>query len=182
MRPKRSSERRTSSSFCSCPARSPGTARASEPTRSISSTATLRPSSPRAATTTFAPRSPAARAIARPTPLDAPVTTITCSPIGFLRTRGFGCRVAPLRNARYPRFMPNVGPLEIVGLLLLALLLFGAKRLPEIGRSLGRGMREFKDSIAGKDDDDETPELTQSTTPAKTPAPPSQPREHDTVP
>ena len=76
--------------------------------------------------------------------------------------------------------MPNVGPLEIVGLLLLALLLFGAKRLPEIGRSLGRGMREFKDSIAGKDDD--TPELTQSTTPAETPAPPSQPREHDTVP
>src|SRR6184192_2528549 len=65
MRPKRSSERRTSSSFCSCPARSPGTARASEPTRSISSTAALRPSSPRAATTTFAPRSPAARAIAR---------------------------------------------------------------------------------------------------------------------
>jgi sec-independent protein translocase protein TatA len=80
--------------------------------------------------------------------------------------------------------MPNVGPLEIVGLLLLALLLFGAKRLPEIGRSLGRGMREFKDSIAGKDDD-ERPELTESTTPAETPAPPpaqSQPREHDTVP
>jgi len=78
--------------------------------------------------------------------------------------------------------MPNVGPLEIVALLLLALLLFGAKRLPEIGRSLGRGMREFKDSIAGKDDD-ETPELTQSTTPAETPAPPPpQPREHDTVP
>ncbi len=48
--------------------------------------------------------------------------------------------------------MPNIGPLEIVGLLLLALLLFGAKRLPEIGRSLGTGMREFKDSVTGKDD------------------------------
>jgi sec-independent protein translocase protein TatA len=47
--------------------------------------------------------------------------------------------------------MPNVGPLEIAGLLLLALLLFGAKRLPEIGRSLGTGMREFKDSVSGKD-------------------------------
>ena len=46
--------------------------------------------------------------------------------------------------------MPNIGPLEIVGLLLLALLLFGAKRLPEIGRSLGSGMREFKDSVSGK--------------------------------
>ena len=83
--------------------------------------------------------------------------------------------------------MPNVGPLEIVGLLLLALLLFGAKRLPEIGRSLGRGMREFKESLSGKDDDDdERPELTESTTTTETPAPPPaaqpQPREHDTVP
>jgi sec-independent protein translocase protein TatA len=77
--------------------------------------------------------------------------------------------------------MPNVGPLEIVGLLLLALLLFGAKRLPEIGRSLGRGMREFKDSIAGNDDDDK-PELTETTTSTETPVPPPPPREHDTVP
>ena len=79
--------------------------------------------------------------------------------------------------------MPNVGPLEIAGLLLLALLLFGAKRLPEIGKSLGKGMREFKDSISGKDDDDPQPELTQSSTSTETPAPPpSQPLEHDTVP
>lgn len=40
-------------------------------------------------------------------------------------------------------------PTHIVLLLLLALLLFGAKRLPEIGRSLGHGMREFKDTISG---------------------------------
>jgi sec-independent protein translocase protein TatA len=40
--------------------------------------------------------------------------------------------------------------MEIVGLLILALLLFGAKRLPEIGRSLGTGMREFKDSVSGE--------------------------------
>jgi TatA/E family protein of Tat protein translocase len=39
-------------------------------------------------------------------------------------------------------------PTHIVLLLLIALLLFGAKRLPEIGRSLGHGMREFKDSVA----------------------------------
>ena len=43
--------------------------------------------------------------------------------------------------------MPNIGPMEIILLLGLALLLFGAKRLPEIGRSLGSGMREFKDSV-----------------------------------
>ena len=79
--------------------------------------------------------------------------------------------------------MPNIGTGEIILLLLLALLLFGAKRLPEIGRSLGRGMREFKDSIAGKDED-ERPELTESTTSTETPAapPPAPPREHDTVP
>src|SRR3954464_15015282 len=40
-------------------------------------------------------------------------------------------------------------PWHIVLFLLIALLLFGAKRLPEIGRSLGHGMREFKDSISG---------------------------------
>lgn len=39
-------------------------------------------------------------------------------------------------------------PTHIVLLLLIALLLFGAKRLPEIGRSLGHGMREFKDSVS----------------------------------
>jgi len=43
----------------------------------------------------------------------------------------------------------DIGPLEIVLLLVLALLLFGAKRLPEIGRSLGTGMREFKNSVSG---------------------------------
>lgn len=49
--------------------------------------------------------------------------------------------------------MPNVGPMEIVLLALLALLSFGAKRLPEIGRSLGSGMREFKDSVSGARED-----------------------------
>lgn len=43
-------------------------------------------------------------------------------------------------------------PTHIVLLLLIALLLFGSKRLPEIGRSLGHGMREFKDSVAPSDD------------------------------
>ena len=50
------------------------------------------------------------------------------------------------------------GPLsvwEIMIILAVLLLLFGAKRLPEMGRSLGRGMREFKDAVSGKIDDDE---------------------------
>jgi sec-independent protein translocase protein TatA len=40
-------------------------------------------------------------------------------------------------------------PTHLIALLLIALLLFGARRLPEIGRSLGSGMREFKDSVSG---------------------------------
>ncbi len=60
----------------------------------------------------------------------------------------------------------GIGATEIILLLLVALLVFGPKRLPEMGRSLGRGMREFKDSIAGKDSDEpeRQPELTGSTT------------------
>ena len=44
--------------------------------------------------------------------------------------------------------------MEVVILLVVALLVFGPKRLPEMGRSIGKGMREFKDSISGKDEDD----------------------------
>jgi sec-independent protein translocase protein TatA len=53
--------------------------------------------------------------------------------------------------------MGNIGPLEIGLLILLALLLFGAKRLPEIGRSLGTGMREFKESVTGDNKHEEPP-------------------------
>ena len=49
--------------------------------------------------------------------------------------------------------MPNIGPLELVVILVVVLLLFGAKRLPELGRSLGSGMQEFKESVTGKDDE-----------------------------
>jgi sec-independent protein translocase protein TatA len=46
----------------------------------------------------------------------------------------------------------GIGIWEILILLLVLLLVFGPKRLPEMGRSLGKGMREFKDSISGKDE------------------------------
>ena len=48
----------------------------------------------------------------------------------------------------------GIGVTELVILLVALLIIFGPKRLPEMGRSLGKGMREFKDSISGKDDDD----------------------------
>ena len=50
--------------------------------------------------------------------------------------------------------MPNIGPLELAIVLVIALVIFGPKRLPDLGKSLGSGMREFKDSLTGKQDDD----------------------------
>ena len=47
--------------------------------------------------------------------------------------------------------MPNVGPLELIVVLIIALIVLGPKRLPEVGRSVGKGMREFKDAISGED-------------------------------
>ena len=74
--------------------------------------------------------------------------------------------------------MGNIGAPEIIGLLLLALLLFGAKRLPEIGRSLGSGMREFKDSVSGVTKIDDPPTQLPVGTHESTPVPP---RENETV-
>ena len=52
----------------------------------------------------------------------------------------------------------SIGPGELIIVLVIALLVLGPKKLPEVGRSVGKGMREFKDSLAGinfDDDDDE---------------------------
>jgi sec-independent protein translocase protein TatA len=52
----------------------------------------------------------------------------------------------------------NVGPGELIIVLVIALIVLGPKRLPEVGRSIGHGMREFKDSISGdthRDEDDD---------------------------
>ncbi len=48
-------------------------------------------------------------------------------------------------------------PLHLAIIALVVLLLFGAKRLPELGRSLGSGIREFKGSVTGEHDDDDEP-------------------------
>lgn len=66
---------------------------------------------------------------------------------------------------------------ELLILLVVLLLVFGAKRLPEMGRSLGKGMREFKDSVSGKDVDDDEPRELPSTDSTSS----SQTRERDTV-
>ncbi len=49
--------------------------------------------------------------------------------------------------------MPNIGPMEIAIVLIIALVVFGPAKLPELGRSAGNGFREFKDSVTGSGDD-----------------------------
>lgn len=49
--------------------------------------------------------------------------------------------------------MPNIGPLEIIVVLVIALVVLGPRRLPEFGRSVGKGMREFKGALTGREED-----------------------------
>jgi len=61
--------------------------------------------------------------------------------------------------------MPNIGPLEIAIVLIVALIILGPKKLPDMGRSLGKGMREFKGAISGDNndhDDEESPALAKA--------------------
>lgn len=51
--------------------------------------------------------------------------------------------------------MPNIGPLEIVIVLIIALVVFGPKRLPELGRSMGKGIREFRGTVTGEESKDQ---------------------------
>ena len=55
--------------------------------------------------------------------------------------------------------MPGIGPLELAVVAIIALMVFGPKRLPELGRSLGSGMRSFKASVSG---DDEAKEISKA--------------------
>ena len=66
--------------------------------------------------------------------------------------------------------MPSIGAPELIILLVVLLLVFGPKRLPEMGRSVGRGIREFKDSVSGNEPPEE-PRATPAVTPPATPAP-----------
>jgi sec-independent protein translocase protein TatA len=62
--------------------------------------------------------------------------------------------MAEVQSKGSRRYMPNIGPLELIIVLVIALIVLGPKKLPEVGRSIGRGMREFKDSLSGTHDDD----------------------------
>jgi sec-independent protein translocase protein TatA len=51
--------------------------------------------------------------------------------------------------------MPNIGPMELLIVAVIALIVLGPKRLPDAGKSLGKGLREFKGAISGRDEDDD---------------------------
>lgn len=77
--------------------------------------------------------------------------------------------------------MPGwIGPWELLIVLVLALVIFGPKRLPEMGRSLGKGLREFKSSVSGKDDDHDAHQALPTTVTREEPTAAST-RERDTV-
>ena len=65
--------------------------------------------------------------------------------------------------------MPNIGVPELMIVLVIALIVLGPKKLPEVGKSLGKGMREFKDSIAGITDGDDDDVEERTGLPAPTP-------------
>jgi sec-independent protein translocase protein TatA len=80
----------------------------------------------------------------------------------------------------------GIGIWELLILLLVLLLVFGPKRLPEMGRQLGKGMREFKDSVTGDGKDDDAPMPPAESLPPAEPSVPAAPaasesRERDTV-
>lgn len=59
--------------------------------------------------------------------------------------------------------MPNIGPLEIGIILVIVLIIFGPKKLPDLGRSLGSSIREFKGGIGGGDDDEKDKQVEEKT-------------------
>jgi sec-independent protein translocase protein TatA len=72
--------------------------------------------------------------------------------------------------------MPNIGPMEIAIVLIIALIVFGPKRLPELGKSLGKGIQEFKGTIGGdkpgREEQDEIEPAPVVVTPAAAPKAP----------
>ena len=103
----------------------------------------------------------------------AEVAPIVWPPRRFLGTS------ASLRQGRTPPTVSDMTgltqPWHIILILLIALMLFGGRRLPEVGRSLGTGMREFKDSITGHD----SPEPSEQLNPTETTASAAQPTERE---
>ena len=79
------------------------------------------------------------------------------------------------RPRYHEHMLGNIGPLEIIVVLIIALVVFGPKRLPELGSSLGRGIREFKETVTGEKKDDDDDDVKALSTPEATAAAPTEP-------
>lgn len=90
-----------------------------------------------------------------------------------------GFRPSPVTMVEMPG---NIGLPEIAIVLIIALIVFGPKRLPELGRSLGKGIREFKGSIGGEHDDDDDDERRGALSSSQAPAAPVDPARADPAP
>ena len=88
---------------------------------------------------------------------------------------------APARRYLKEESVPfNVGPLELVILLVIVLLIVGPKRLPQMGRSLGSSMREFKNGISGHHNEQQAQPVEQPQNQAGDLLPPSKPEDVET--
>ncbi len=67
--------------------------------------------------------------------------------------------------------MPNIGPMEIGLVLIVALIVFGPKRLPELGKSLGKGISEFRGTIGGDKSEPDAPAAVEPAPVVVAPAP-----------
>lgn len=65
-------------------------------------------------------------------------------------------------------FLPNIGPLELIIVLVIAVLILGPKRIPAAAKSVGQGMRNFKDSLGGGGEDEKKYEKSKSELDEKT--------------
>lgn len=54
-------------------------------------------------------------------------------------------------------FLPNIGPLELIIVLVIVVIIFGPKRIPAAAKSVGQGMRNFRHSLGGGADDEDKP-------------------------
>jgi sec-independent protein translocase protein TatA len=79
------------------------------------------------------------------------------------------------------QMLGNIGPLEIIVVLIIALIVFGPKRLPELGSSLGRGIREFRSTVTGEKGDDDDDDAKAIAAAERAAAPVEQPAEPEAV-